>query len=144
MVDFALVLIPDDTLEEKIKGFLKKQRYFTISHTMYDALSQHPTPVFIETKTSAGVVARTWYQRLRAAKSTKDLIAVPIMQVHGNVWTVSFAVVNKNKILLLDQSVRIGDTATIIGIYQLAILRVIGKWINTTFRTWLSDFLDGV
>ncbi|KAM0407367.1 hypothetical protein ACHAPD_012299 [Fusarium lateritium] len=59
MVDFALVLIPDDTLEEKIKGFLKKQRYFTISHTMYDALSQHPTPVFIETKTSAGVVARS-------------------------------------------------------------------------------------
>jgi hypothetical protein len=47
--------------------------------------------------------------------------------------------------LLLDQSVRIGDTANIIGIYQLlAVLRVIGKWIDTTFRTWLSDFLDGV
>jgi hypothetical protein len=62
MVDFALVLIPDDPLEEKIKGFLKKQQYFTISHTMYDALSQRPAPVFIETKTSAGVVARSHVQ----------------------------------------------------------------------------------
>ncbi|KAF4979686.1 hypothetical protein FZEAL_4145 [Fusarium zealandicum] len=155
MVDFALVLIPDDTLEGKIKGFLTKQQNPTINHTMYDALSQRPAPVFIETKTSAGVVDRShvqlgiwtaaWFQRLRAVKSTKGPIAVPVIQVHGNVWTAMFAVDGKDKILLLDQSVRIGDTATLLGLYQLlSALRVIGKWINTTFQTWLGEFLDGV
>ncbi|GKU08814.1 unnamed protein product [Fusarium langsethiae] len=155
MVDFALVLKPDDALESKINLFLKKQEYFTLNQTMYDPLSQRSAPVFIETKTSAGVVDRShvqlaiwtaaWYQRLRAARSTKSPIAIPVIQVHGNVWTVMFAVDDNDKILLLDQSVRIGDTANVVGIYQLlASLRVIAKWIDTTFRTWLSDFLDGV
>ncbi|EGU73389.1 hypothetical protein FOPG_16257 [Fusarium oxysporum f. sp. conglutinans race 2 54008] len=155
MVDFALVLIPNNVLEDKITRFLANQEYPTVNQTMYDALSRRPVPVSIEIKTSAGVMDRShvqlgiwtaaWYQRLRAVKSTKNPIAIPVIQVHGDVWTVMFARDNKDKILLLDQSMRIRDTATLVDIYQLlAALRVIGKWIDTTFQTWFGDFLDGV
>lgn len=150
LVDFALVLIPDAALEDKITRFFANQEYPTVNQTLYDALSRRPAPVFIETKTSAGMINRShvqlgiwtaaWYQRLRAVQSTKDPIAIPVIQVHGNVWSVMFAKDDKNKI-----SERIGDTATLVGIYQLlTALRVIGKWIDTTFQAWFSDFLDSV
>ncbi|CVL08198.1 uncharacterized protein FMAN_14160 [Fusarium mangiferae] len=124
LVDFALVLMPNNALEDKITRFFANQEYPTVNQTLYDALSRRPAPVFIETKTSAGVINRShvqlgiwtaaWYQRLRAVKSTKDPIAIPVIQVHGDVWTVMFAKDDKNKISLLDQSIRIGDTATLL------------------------------
>ncbi|KAM0229982.1 hypothetical protein ACHAP5_011484 [Fusarium lateritium] len=109
MVDFALVLLPDAPLEAKIKAFLAKEDYSTVNHTMYDALSRRPAPVFIETKTSAGVVDRShaqlgiwtaaWFSRLRAAKSSRLVTGVPVIQVHGHVWTVMFAMDEGDKIV---------------------------------------------
>jgi hypothetical protein len=111
LVDFALVLMPNNALEDKITSFFANPEYPTVNQTLYGALSRRPAPVFIETKTSAGVINRShvqlgiwtaaWYQRLRAVKSTKDPIAIPVIQVHGNVWTVMFAKDDKNKIVSL-------------------------------------------
>ncbi|KAK2471344.1 hypothetical protein H9L39_17575 [Fusarium oxysporum f. sp. albedinis] len=154
MVDFAIVLIPDETLQGTIDDFLSKQTHATINQTTYDALARRPAPVFIETKASTSMLNRSqvqlgiwtaaWFQRLRAAQSTKDPIAIPVIQVYGHVWHVLFAMDDKDKILILDQSIRIGDTATVVGIYQLiAALRVIGNWMDRTFRIWIGGFLEG-
>lgn len=109
MVDFALVLLPDFTLEAKIKAFLDKADYPTVNHTVYDALTRRPAPVFIETKTSAGVVDKShaqlgiwtaaWFMRLRAANSSRRAIGIPVIQVHGHVWTVMFAMDEGDKIV---------------------------------------------
>ncbi|EXK25033.1 hypothetical protein FOMG_18275 [Fusarium oxysporum f. sp. melonis 26406] len=154
MVDFAIVLIPDEALQGTIDDCLSKQTHVTINQTTYDALVRRPAPIFIETKASTSMVNRSqvqlgiWtaacFQRLQAAQSTKDPIAIPVIQVYGHVWHVLFAMDDEDKILILDQSIRIGDTATVMGIYQLvAALRVIGNWIDTTFRTWIGGFLEG-
>jgi hypothetical protein len=46
---------------------------------------------------------------------------------------------------LIDQAVRIGDTASIVGMYQLlTALRVIRKWADTEFCTWIGDFLANI
>ncbi|KAF5703722.1 methyltransferase type 11 [Fusarium mundagurra] len=155
MVDFALALIPDDTLQVTIDNFLKTQWHDTINQTACTALASRPAPLFIETKTTSGAENRSqaqlgiwvaaWYQRLRAAKSTKDSIPIPLLQVYGNVWHVIFATDEKDKITIIDQVIRIGDTASIVGMYQLlTALRVIGKWANTEFRTWIGDFLENI
>ncbi|KAI6750618.1 hypothetical protein HG530_014514 [Fusarium avenaceum] len=104
MVDFALVPLPDSTL-----AFLDKADYSTMNHIMYDALSRRPAPAFIETKTSAGVVDKShaqlgiwtaaWLMRLRAANSSQSAIGIPVIQVHGDVWTVMFAMDEGDKIV---------------------------------------------
>ncbi|KAF9766323.1 hypothetical protein IL306_001290 [Fusarium sp. DS 682] len=111
MVDFAIVLIPDETLQGTIDDFLSKQTHATINQTTYDALARRPAPVFIETKASTSMVNRSqvqlgiwtaaWFQRLRAAQSTKDPIAIPVIQVYGHVWHVLFAMDDKDKIVSL-------------------------------------------
>lgn len=104
MVDFALVPLPDSTL-----AFLDKADYSTMNHIMYDALSRRPAPAFIETKTSTGVVDKShaqlgiwtaaWLMRLRAANSSQSAIGIPVIQVHGDVWTVMFAMDEGDKIV---------------------------------------------
>jgi hypothetical protein len=109
MVDFAIVLITDEALQGTIDDFLSKQTHNTINQTTYDALTRRPAPIFIETKASTSMVNRSqvqlgiwtaaWFQRLRAAQSTKDPIAIPVIQVYGHVWHVLFAMDDNDKIV---------------------------------------------
>ncbi|KAM5343903.1 hypothetical protein ACJ41O_012440 [Fusarium nematophilum] len=153
MVDFALTLLPDDTLKATIDEFLTQREHRMVNQTAYEALRTRPAPVFVETKISTGNVASShvqlaiwtaaWHERLRAGNTGQRLIAIPVFQVYGSVWQVLFAVDNGNEMLLLDQSMRIGDTSTILGMYQLrAALAVVAKWIETDFRNWISRFLS--
>ncbi|KAL6402768.1 hypothetical protein AUP68_14104 [Ilyonectria robusta] len=54
MVDFALILAPDEDLEALIETFTKSSPTATVNQTAYYPLKSRPAPVFIETKTSAG------------------------------------------------------------------------------------------
>ncbi|KAL6912489.1 hypothetical protein FSST1_010249 [Fusarium sambucinum] len=155
MVDFALALIPDAELQTKIDLFLRTQHHETINQTTYPALANRPAPLFIETKTTSGsgsrsqvqlgIWAASWFQRLRAAGSAKEAIPIPLVQVYGNIWHVIFAFNENDKVTLVDHTFRIGDTASIVGMYQLmAALRVVGKWADTEFRTWVAEFLEGI
>ncbi|OBS20351.1 hypothetical protein FPOA_06723 [Fusarium poae] len=155
MVDFALALIPDAGLQTKMDCFLRTQQHETINQTMYTALTKRPAPLFIETKTMSGSGTRSqvqlgiwvasWFQRLRAVGSAKEAIPVPLIQVSGNTWHVIFASDENDKVTLVDQTIRIGDTASMVGMYQLmAALRVIGKWADTEFRAWMTEFLDSI
>ncbi|KAI8710456.1 hypothetical protein NCS52_01562600 [Fusarium sp. LHS14.1] len=153
MVDYALLFLPDDDLQSRIDALLVRQKHRTINQTVYEALRTRPAPVFIETKASTGTVASShvqlaiwtaaWQERLRAITTRRKLITVPVFQVYGNVWQVLFAVDNGHEMLLLDQSMRIGDTSTILGMYQLrAALAVVAKWVEKDFRDWISGFLS--
>ncbi|RSL45970.1 hypothetical protein CEP54_014054 [Fusarium duplospermum] len=155
MVDYALLFLPDDDLQSRIDALLAQQKHPTINQTVYEALRTRPAPVFIETKASTGTVASShvqlaiwtaaWQERLRALTTRPKIITVPVFQVYGNVWQVLFAVDNGHEMLLLDQSMRIGDTSTILGMYQLrAALAVVAKWVEKDFRAWISKFLSDV
>ncbi|KAK2686749.1 hypothetical protein QWA68_014587 [Fusarium oxysporum] len=155
MVNFALALIPKETLQATIDKFLKTQGHDTLNQRAYTALASRPAPLFIETRTTSstadrskvrlGIWVAAWYQRLRDANSAKDPMSIHLLQVWGKVWHVLFAADEKDKITLIGQAVRIGDTTSIVGMYQLlTALRVIGKWADTEFRTWIGDFLANI
>ncbi|KAK7432945.1 hypothetical protein QQZ08_000416 [Neonectria magnoliae] len=152
MIDFALLLLPDAPLQSTINNALAKQKCNTINQTAYETLRKRPAPVFVETKVSTGNLASSnvqlavwtaaWHERLRAIRADQRVIAIPVLQVYGNVWQVLFAIDNEDELLLLDQSMRIGDTSTITGLYQLrAALAVIAKWIDGDFKAWITKFL---
>lgn len=54
IVDFALILAPDEDLEALIEMFTKSSPIATVNQTAYYPLKSRPAPVFIEIKTSAG------------------------------------------------------------------------------------------
>ncbi|EEU34474.1 uncharacterized protein NECHADRAFT_55443 [Fusarium vanettenii 77-13-4] len=153
MVDYALLFLPDDDVQSRIDSLLVQQKHRTINQTVYEALRTRPAPVFIETKASTGTVASShvqlaiwtaaWQERLRAITTRRKLITVPVFQVYGNVWQVLFAVDNGHEMVSLCQLSKIGDTSTILGMYQLrAALAVVAKWVENDFRDWISGFLS--
>ncbi|EGX87662.1 hypothetical protein CCM_09623 [Cordyceps militaris CM01] len=122
MVDFALVLKPDESLETLISDFLRGEPYNTasINQTRYEPLRTRPAPIFIETKTLSGTVesARVqmgiwiaaWHERMRTIIAlggevkpgeVKPVITVPIIQVLDGLWTVFFVVDSGTEIVSL-------------------------------------------
>ncbi|KAK2669683.1 hypothetical protein RAB80_015209 [Fusarium oxysporum f. sp. vasinfectum] len=152
MVNFALALIPKETLQATIDKFLKTQGHDTLNQRAYTALAPRPAPLFIETRTTSstadrskvrlGISVAAWYQRLRDANSAKDPMSIHLLQVLPPPVGKAYANVMQT---LIGQAVRIGDTTSIVGMYQLlTALRVIGKWADTEFRTWIGDFLANI
>lgn len=106
MVDFALILAPDEDLEALIETFSKSSPTATVNQTAYYPLKSRPAPVFIETKTSAGnieaanvqlgVWIAAWHESIRSimrlSGDVERIITVPIIQVVEGVWTLMFAV----------------------------------------------------
>ncbi|EEU34624.1 uncharacterized protein NECHADRAFT_82331 [Fusarium vanettenii 77-13-4] len=161
MVDFALVLRPENELQNLIQTFLSKQpsKTSTINQTSYEPLRTRPAPIFIETKTASGnmdtanaqlgIWVAAWHQRLRSiidlGGGTERIVTVPVIQVVGSVWTLLFVTDAGSEIHLLDGDFRIGDTSTIVGIYQLqAAMSALAVWVKETFEPWISSLLARV
>jgi hypothetical protein len=68
-----------------------------------------------------------------------------MIQVVGDRWYVWFAMWHETRIVMV-RELAIGDTETLIGLYQLvASLKAIAEWIETEYRTWVeSAFGRGV
>ncbi|CAG9936445.1 unnamed protein product [Clonostachys rosea f. rosea IK726] len=158
MVDFAVVLRPKEELQNLIGTFLDRQPYTmpTVNQTIYEPLRTRPAPIFIETKTSSGnmdtanvqlgVWVAAWHQRMRSiialGGGTDKVITIPVIQVVASVWTLMFALDAGTEIRMLDGNVRIGDTDSIFGIYQLqAAISALADWTNDTFEPWFTTLL---
>ncbi|RKK07109.1 hypothetical protein BFJ66_g16176 [Fusarium oxysporum f. sp. cepae] len=153
MVNFALALIPDETLQATIDKFFKTQWHNTLNQRAYTALASRPAPLFIETRTTSstadrskvqlGIWVAAWYQRLRDANSAKNPTSIALMQyVLPPPVGKAYPDVMQT---LIDQAIRIVDTASIVGMYQLlTALRVIRKWADTEFCTCIGDFLANI
>ncbi|KAF1730696.1 hypothetical protein CRV24_008766 [Beauveria bassiana] len=158
MVDFALVLRPEASLQRLIDEFLAKQRdaTATINQTRYEPLRTRPAPIFIETKISSGTMedanvqlgiwVAAWHQRMRSiialGEVTDKIITIPVVQVVGGVWTLLFVVDAGTEITVLDDNFRIGDTDSIVGVYQLqAALSALAGWVKDTFQPWFTTLL---
>ncbi|PWI65093.1 hypothetical protein PCL_07392 [Purpureocillium lilacinum] len=161
MVDFALVLQPKEGLQNLIDTFLDTQPHTTatINQTIYEPLRTRPAPIFIETKTSLGnidaanvqlgVWVAAWHDRMRSiislAEISSKIITIPVIQVVGSVWTVMFVKDTDAEIQILDGNFRIGDTDSILGIYQLqAAISALADWTKETFEPWLTMVLSRV
>ncbi|KAM5366093.1 hypothetical protein ACJZ2D_010698 [Fusarium nematophilum] len=161
MVDFALVLRPDEELERLIDAFLSTQPrgLNTINQTMYEPLRRRPAPIFVETKTISGTLdganvqlgiwVAAWHERIRnimaLTGTSAKVIALPVVQVMDDVWNISFAVDRDLEIQILQSNLRIGDTSSILGAYQLqAAVAALAKWMKDEFAPWVKHLLQGV
>lgn len=109
MIDFALLLLPDEPLQAAIDNALDVQKCCTTSQITNEALRTRLAPVFVETKVSTGNLASSsvqlavwtavWHERFRAIRTDQQVITIPIIQVYGNVWQVLFTVDNRDKLV---------------------------------------------
>ncbi|KAM3524551.1 hypothetical protein NHJ13051_004501 [Beauveria bassiana] len=158
MVDFALVLEPDEKLQVLIDAFLDGEAPTTVSinQTRYEPLRKRPAPIFIETKTGSGTVdgarvqmgiwVAAWHQRMRSIISRggggKPVMTVPVIQVMGGQWTLFFVVDGGTEIRILDSGLHVGRFDTILGVYQLqATMSVLASWAVEVFEPWLVEIL---
>ncbi|KAF5024178.1 hypothetical protein F66182_3750 [Fusarium sp. NRRL 66182] len=158
MVDFALVLEPKDELRTVIDEFLDAQPIGdnTITQTLYEPLRINPACVFIETKIASGnidaakcqlgVWVAAWYERMRSivnmGGSQEKILTIPVIQVISSVWTILFVVDTGSEIHVFDANYRIGETDSIVGVYQLqAAMDALASWSRETYEPWLSGLL---
>ncbi|KAM3500308.1 hypothetical protein MY10362_006504 [Beauveria mimosiformis] len=158
MVDYALVLRPSDALQSLIDRFLRGEPWEkqSINQTRYEPLRAQPAPIFIETKTTSGtqdsanvqlgIWVAAWYERMRTVAAQagieERLLTLPVIQVVGGVWSVLYVVDGGTHFRVLDYECRIGNTNTIMGIYQLQVsIAALGRWVEETFTPWIEDLL---
>uniref|UniRef100_A0A0D2YD75 PD-(D/E)XK nuclease-like domain-containing protein n=1 Tax=Fusarium oxysporum (strain Fo5176) TaxID=660025 RepID=A0A0D2YD75_FUSOF len=153
MVDFALVLEPDQDLAAIIERLTKFPHDATVNQTAYFPLKNRPAPVFIETKTAAGngetadvqlgIWIAAWHGSMRSLMKrggmVERIITVPLIQVTEGRWTVMFAVDAGSEIQIAYRDFKIGSSDGPIGMYQLqAALLAITKWMEGAYKTWIT------
>ncbi|KAG8404957.1 hypothetical protein J3459_022408 [Metarhizium acridum] len=138
MVDYALVLHPDNELSALIDKFLDSQlpECATINQTIYEPLRRLPAPISIETKTATGnsvaanrqlgVWVAGYHQRLRSifdqrsgGADMEPIITLPVSQWYNGLFMVLFAADIRSSIDILDVDLKLGGCNSILGAYQL-------------------------
>ncbi|KAM3509072.1 hypothetical protein MY11210_006488 [Beauveria gryllotalpidicola] len=139
--------------------FLKGEPWETqsINQTRYEPLRARPAPIFIETRTVSGtkenanaqlgIWVAAWRERMRsitalAGAEEERLLTLPVIQVMDSAWSVSFVVDEGTHIRIIDDNYIIGNTNTMLGIYQLqASMVALGAWVKDVFEPWLTKLL---
>ncbi|KAM3521372.1 hypothetical protein MY4038_009070 [Beauveria bassiana] len=158
-VNFALVMHPSSVLQTLIDQFLKGEPWETqsINQTRYESLRTRHAPIFIETRTVSGtkenanvqlgIWVAAWRERMRsimalAGAEEEKLLTLPVIQVLDSAWSVSFVVDHGTHIRIIDDDYVIGDTNSMLGIYQLqASMMALGAWVKDVFEPWFTNLL---
>ncbi|KAK4137026.1 hypothetical protein BT67DRAFT_432735 [Trichocladium antarcticum] len=125
-----------------------------LNQTDYTPLTRSPSAVSIETKVAGasleegrlqlGIWTAAWYKRMEMLSvgggiQGPQLPTLPLILVHDHQWSLYFAVDRLDRIEICG-ALQIGMTDNLPNIYQLlTVLRSLGTWIDTTFRSWATD-----
>lgn len=119
-----------------------------VNQSSYAPLHFAPIACNIETKTATSanqgklqlsVWTAAWFNRVSELLPDNRLPTIPLIHVVGHQWHISFASHRGSHIEVAGE-LAIGDTRTLIGLYQLvASLRRLGDWIETTYRAWAEE-----
>ncbi|SCO54646.1 uncharacterized protein FFNC_15607 [Fusarium fujikuroi] len=124
-----------------------------VNQSLYAPLQFAPIACNIETKTSTSpnqgkLQLSVWtaarFKRISELLPNHKPPTIPLIHVVGHEWHISFASFHGTHIEVAEE-LAMGDTRTIIGLYQLiASLRKLGDWIETRYRTWVEEaFMQG-
>ncbi|KAH7235302.1 hypothetical protein BKA59DRAFT_532484 [Fusarium tricinctum] len=119
-----------------------------VNQSLYAPLQFAPIACSIESKTSTSpnqgklqlsVWTAAWFKRISELLPNHKPPTIPLIHVVGHEWHISFASFHGTHIEVAEE-LAIGDTRTIIGLYQLiASLRKLGDWIETQYRAWAEE-----
>ncbi|PQK16307.1 hypothetical protein BB8028_0006g06270 [Beauveria bassiana] len=77
-----------------------------------------------------------------AGAEEEKLLTLPVIQVMDSAWSVSFVVDHGTHIRIIDEDYVIGDTNSMLGIYQLqASMMALGAWVKDVFESWFTNLL---
>ncbi|EXM12631.1 hypothetical protein RAB80_018256 [Fusarium oxysporum f. sp. vasinfectum] len=147
MIDYTLLLRPDEQLSTDIKTFVDARRGpRTFNQSTSEHLRYKPTGVFIETKTDMkrhsegkvqlGIWLASWFERTAQFAATK-IPLMPVLLVVCARWELHFAF-NDGTHYDVVGPVDVGGTGTVEDMYRLlAVLRLLGNWVGGEFREWV-------
>ena len=167
MVDFVLApnLDSESELDLAIQNNLVEQAkqmkssglvsaHLCVNQTDYPPLMRSPAAVTIKTKVAGasleegrlqlGIWTAAWHKRMEAlgiggGKPGPPLPTLPLILTHDHEWSLYFAVDRLNRIEVFGP-MQIGMTDNLPNIYQLlTVLRFLGAWVDTTFRSWVIN-----
>jgi hypothetical protein len=162
MVDYALLIKPDENLTRRITAKLRTEGRPSINHSMAEHLRFSPIAISIETKRAAigeddahvqlAMLVAAHFARLRqlTAAVTADtkppndrpfhppkLPILPIVVVQGHDWKLMIAeAVSPHQVKIL-RDIHLGSTDSLLGIYRLmAEIRRLACWVDEEYRPW--------
>lgn len=163
MVDFALTSDTTSTPLAVIKEHIYASDFpvdLSINQTTYNPLTLRPIGVSVETKASAAGAEQgriqlalwtiAWYKRVQAwVDSCADDIclpdAMPVILVTEHAWNLAFICNRGGEAFELVYEISIGSTSKLRDLYKLlAVLRILGHWIDTDLRQWFERLFEYV
>ncbi|KPM42268.1 hypothetical protein AK830_g4268 [Neonectria ditissima] len=157
--NFALMLQADDAeLQAAVQLFVQSPNilYASAGSELYNPLREPPGPIIIVTKTNTaskkealddiGKRAVAWHSHIQTIaainRMAANVISIPAIYVIDGVWNVVFLQNKDDRVHIFDRDFRIGDTNTILGIYQLqTALQKLTTWMAMEFKPYMIDFL---
>ncbi|KAI0965885.1 hypothetical protein F4678DRAFT_476297 [Xylaria arbuscula] len=161
LIDYAMVLQPSLTLGsgngdkdhegnnklslERVIYFVDKLDYSSFNQSSYSPLCHMPSGIFIETK--LGMWLASWYGRVSEFPNLTghDKLLppiLPILLIEAGSWELYFAFDAGSHYDVCGR-VSIGSTGSLDDAYRLlAVLRILAKWMETDFLTWVEGCLQ--
>lgn len=168
MVDFVIMLEPDETLHTDVICVLKQaypiKSKRTINHIGTSSLRVKPIAVSIETKRAsinedtAHLQLSVWvsahFTKLRQLMSLAspqpsrcfNLSILPLIVVQGHAWKslITHSPNTSQSTVIILREIPLGSTATTLGTFIIiASLRRLSEWVRSEFRSWWVDCLQG-
>lgn len=151
LIDFAVNLIPPPSAN--IIQWLATQppKYRTINQSLSGTLTQHPTVISIEVKTSqgtevaamvqVGIWISAWHERVQRLHQTRQsIITLPVIITSAHEWKLYFAVDRGDSIEMLRFPGEIGGTLSLSKVYRLlAVLRRLGRYAKDVYEPWFLE-----
>ncbi|KAG9758981.1 hypothetical protein KCU98_g9376, partial [Aureobasidium melanogenum] len=156
MVDFAIVLHPDDGLTSALPltGRYIDGGVQSFNHTRYGPLTNKPIVVSIETKPEgeslreAEVRLAVWvaahFTRLRglldeSMVETTDLPWLPLLIAQGPQWYFLFASRSAAGTTDIWTKIEFGNASTRLGVFKIvSVLPLLFEWSETQYRPWFA------
>ncbi len=154
MVDYSMVLLPDDKLDQAILQVLRDlpEEDQNINQTRFAAVRYRPITVNIEVKlpgegkNDAMVQLAVWgsaqLAKLNFLSGTLAPIGIPLVSVEGHDWRL-YNTYQQEDSKVVRQRVwgndLFGDTSSTLGIYKvIAAIQILAKWSHTEYRAWFE------
>jgi len=154
MVDYSIILLPDDKMHQAILQVLRDlpEDHQNINQTRSAPVKYRPITVNIEVKlpgegkNDAMVQLAIWaaaqLEKLNALSGTLTPIGIPLVSVEGHDWRL-YNTYQKEDSKVVRQRVwgneLFGDSSSTLGIYKvIAAIQILAEWSDTEYRAWFE------
>ncbi len=151
MVDYCLIVDPDEQLDEQLETIMSARGMTSISHADAEYLRLKIIGVSIEVKRAligeneAEIQMATWvkahYAKLRQlAPRMRTVPVLPLVCVQGHMWKFMLAQMASPTQVIIHREVVSGRTDSMLGIYHvIAGVKRLADWMQNVYKPWFLE-----